>query len=411
MGEWKARRRVYIWNTCGSLMNALSSLVLLMLINRMLDGVAGGVFSIGFACAQLVYSVSSYEMLTYQVTDKSRFSYGVYSFTKLALLLVAVLVGAGQLIWYGFIDEKAAVVMLLCLYKAVDGFDVLFMATLQKNERLDLYGLSLSLRILVSMLLFGAALFFLQSLLWAVAIFSVINILWVLTVDALLSQRYERFRVEWKLRPMIQLLWDCFPLFLYSLVIVYISNESKYLLEQLYNEELQNAYAIILMPAFAINLAGLFASRPLITTLSRHYEDDLPRFRKILLRLLLLLAGLTVACLVGGWFLGIPLLSAVYGVELAPYKTALMLIILGGGANAVIGLAYNIITIMRKQRLMLGAAVAVLLLLKLVGRPLVSGFGIDGSALVYLVGMAALAVLFVGIMLLGLKKKPAGLSR
>lgn len=70
--------------------------------------------------------------------------------------------------------------------------------------------------------------------------------------------------------------------------------------------------------------------------------------------MLLWIGFLTIAAVAGSWLLGIPVLNYVSGFDLSPYKMDLVIIMLGGGANALMALFYYILTVMRKQYLVLG---------------------------------------------------------
>jgi O-antigen/teichoic acid export membrane protein len=59
---------------------------------------------------------------------------------------------------------------------------------------------------------------------------------------------------------------------------------------------------------------------------------------------------LTVVCIVGAWLLGVPVLSAIYAVDLAPYKTELLILLVGGGLNAAGILVYYALVVMRRQK-------------------------------------------------------------
>ena len=45
-------RKNYFWNTLGSLMNAASMVLMLMVVTRTMGAAAGGVFSLAYAVAQ-----------------------------------------------------------------------------------------------------------------------------------------------------------------------------------------------------------------------------------------------------------------------------------------------------------------------------------------------------------------------
>lgn len=59
---------------------------------------------------------------------------------------------------------------------------------------------------------------------------------------------------------------------------------------------------------------------------------------------------LTLFTLIGGYFLGIPVLSAIYKTDLCNYKSELLILLIGGGLLAISGFVVILITLIRKQK-------------------------------------------------------------
>ena len=70
---------MFIWNMLGSLCNAFSSMLLLIVVNRATNAYNGGLFSLGFATAQMMTTLGTLEVRNYQATDvKEEFSFNDY---------------------------------------------------------------------------------------------------------------------------------------------------------------------------------------------------------------------------------------------------------------------------------------------------------------------------------------------
>ena len=99
----------------------------------------------------------------------------------------------------------------------------------------------------------------------------------------------------------------------------------------------------------------------------------------------LVVLGITFVVMVGGYLLGIPVLSLMYNVDLAPYKVEFLLLLLGGGIYALVTFVMVPITAMRFQKCIpygfIGASVLSLVL----GRFIVPARGIMGAAYIYLI--------------------------
>ncbi len=167
-------------------------------------------------------------------------------------------------------------------------------------------------------------------------------------------------------------------------------------------------FTALFMPTSFINLVSGFLFKPMLTTLTMTYhQKKLRRFSVWMLGLLGGVALLTLVCLAGAWLLGIPVLSAIYAVDLTDYTQDLLWLILGGGLNAGGILLYYGLTVMRRQKAIFGVYVIVALTALGLPRLLMRFKGFLGASLSYTALMFLQVILF-GIVLLWELKKAAG---
>ena len=104
------------------------------------------------------------------------------------------------------------------------------------------------------------------------------------------------------------------------------------------------------MPVFVISLLSQFVYQPVISKMALlWHEKKISQFNKLILRQIALILLLSVAAIIGGYLLGIPVLSLIYGVDLTDYKKSLVILLIGGGALAIVNFLQMIITVARKQ--------------------------------------------------------------
>ena len=146
-----SQREIYIWNAAGSAATSFSTLVLLLGVTRILGAIEAGIFSIGFALAQQVWSVVNCEMVTFQATDrKGKYSFAQYNGARILLFAASMIVIVALTQVRGYDAYKSAVVILLCVYKCLDALSASFFALFQKNERLDIAGKSMTYKTCLS---------------------------------------------------------------------------------------------------------------------------------------------------------------------------------------------------------------------------------------------------------------------
>ena len=401
--EEASYKKSFFWNMMGSGLNAFASLVMLMATTRIAGEIQGGIFSIGFAIASLMWSLASYETNTFHVTDgKHEFSNENFLHVKLLLCIVTVGVSVVYILFQQYDSYKSCVAFLLCMYKIIDAFSGLFYGLFQKSMRLDISGRSYFLRVFLSIIGFCITLWITKDLVWAVLAACILEVLWIAIYEIPLSKFVinYRMRVEWK--KIGSILIKCFPLFCASFLLMYVNNIPKYTIDNVLNEQMQNAFGIIFMPASIINLMGIFVFRPLLMTLVRSWnENKINRIVSILLKCIFLVVVITAVCAIGAFWIGIPVLQLIYGVELTAYKTALVIIMIAGGSNAAISFLYNVLVVTRKQVLILVAYIPAVIIALMIAEELVTKYALVGAAIVYFVSVNVIVIiLFIMVMVI-----------
>ena len=114
--------------------------------------------------------------------------------------------------------------------------------------------------------------------------------------------------------------------------------------------------------------------------------------------------AVTIVCITGAWLLGIPVLSVIYNTDLAPYKTDLMIMMIGSGFLGLAGLLANLLTIMRYQNaILVGYAMTAIVAFLFCGK-VVEKDGMSGAVYIYLVLLIVLCLIFLGEFLYGVLK-------
>ncbi|EGN38984.1 hypothetical protein HMPREF0993_01842 [Lachnospiraceae bacterium 5_1_57FAA] len=162
---------VYIWNIAGSIANALLSVVLLMLVTRTLDDKQADIFSVAWTISQLMVTIGTFQIRTYQATDvKGVFKFQQYFIFRILTISVMMLCSLVYVIVRGYDGYKSLIVLLLCLVRAADSMADVYEGWFQQKERLDLAGKALTFRIMLASAGFGATLIFTGRLTVACAV-------------------------------------------------------------------------------------------------------------------------------------------------------------------------------------------------------------------------------------------------
>ena len=395
----------YLWNLLGSVSSALISILLLLIASRELGATQSDIFSIVYSISQQLIIIGLFQVRNYQATDVSgRISFTDYFFSRIITILLMLLSASVFLFFQKYSLEKTLIYIFIILYRACDAFSDVYQGQLQQNRRSDLAGKILFFRSIIAIVNFFIILKITESL--------VITSFGIFLVNALLTfildipiLRESRITGPIKLdkntvSSTFLILKQCFPLFLNGFIITYIFTEPKLVIDQLLSRDIfasgmQRNFNILFMPTFILNLLFIIL-RPMINELSYDWENKkFDIFNKKVKNISKVLLFFGIITIIFSYFVGTFLLSFVFGVDLNSYSIELVVLILAGLFNVFATMIDNLMTIFRRQKLLLPVYIITFIFSKILNYPMIFSFGISGAAISFLISMVIYFVLSI----------------
>ena len=402
-------RSAYFWNMLGSLVYAITSMLLGVAVTKLAGAYAGGIFFFGFSTlGQQLYIVSYFGMRPIQVTDISNeYTFGDYLRLRAITSFLAALAG----FVYIFLTTEDLYVFevytILSLYKILDGFCDIFESEMQRQDRLDMTGKATLFRTLLCVGVFLAALVTTKDLK-----LSSLALLPSIAVSAIIFDILPLLRLKpdktIKKASYISLINKSKWLFLGAFIDLYIFAAAKYAVNYRLGEELNGYFSIIFIPTSIINLMAGFIIRPILTKLSLLYKTgNQKKFISTISKIAAFIFAATVLGMGMAYLLGIPVLKFVLGevaTAIKPYKTALVLVIFGGGLYALVNLGYYCLVIFEMTGIIFLIYAVGAVFAYFISDFMVRSFAMNGAALAYMITMLLLTVFFLTAVIFGLRK-------
>ncbi len=397
MKNTATQKEKYFWNMMGSFANALSSMILAIIVNRLIGADKGGIFAFAFSNAQLMMTIGAFEVRPLQSTDvDEKYSFTQYFSLRIITCILMIFIDIAYIIISGYTGVKAYTVFLVCIYKMVEGFTDVFSGMFQQHDRIDLVGKSLSLRIFSCTAGFFLVLYITRNLIWASLTLGLISAALIFIYDLRLWKHFDNIKINVNFHGLFPLVLECLPLFISAFIMMYINNAPKYAINHMYSDEIQNIYNILFMPAFVINLFSLFVFRPMLVDLTREWnERNIKPFVKTVRNILLLIVILTILAMGAAYLLGIPILQIIYGVDISAYRVELVMIMITGGISALSTFMYYVITVMRIQKYLLIGYISAFIIALILPDILVKKYAITGAVLSCAASLVVLAMVFL----------------
>ena len=396
------KRSAALWNTASGMLNAGQSALILIFISHRLDMETAGIFTIAYALANLFFMMGKYGIRNYQVTDVyERYAFPEYLRSRVyscaGVILLMLLYLAVQVARGAYSPSKALIVVFISLWKLVDAVEDVYYGMYQQKGRLDIGARCYTLRLGFSTVVFCLLIFLKLPFLLTTAMVMLVSIL---GAGFFISKTYPGFGIK-KQRienpHVMQLMRICFPLFVGYSLSTFVGNSPKYMIDWYLTEEVQAVFGYIMMPAFVILVLSQVIYQPIIKDMGELWAaGNKKKFNAYVIRQYGIVAVLTGVVVLGGSLLGIPVLSWFYNTDLAPYKWEFIILLIGGGVYAVSNfLLVPLTTIRFQQCVAFGFGIVTVLSLAL-GKYFVTGYGVMGAAILYLLLNSVLAIFFTG---------------
>ena len=384
-----------LWNTLGTGLNAFLSLFFMIIVTRVNGLNEAGIFTFSFSSACLLYIFGIYSGRIYHVTDRTKTNDKEFIVSRLFTSVFMLFIALIFLLIKDYTWHKNIVFIVLVLYKSLEAFSDVLYGVLQKNEKLDLVGKSYLSKAISSIVVFLVVDLITKDIVLSSLAMLIVCVLITIVFDYKHTREYLNIEDKITKKNVVRLFKSGFLVFMISFISVFIVNIPKYVIDQYLLDDLQAIFGIIIMPATVISLFCHFVIHPLLTKISRLCKENKTKeLVSLFNKLLLLIIGFGLLCIVGAYLLGIPILELIYNVNLSDYKTELIIVLIASTISVSAGLISPFLIAMRKNLIQVIIGFITVILEFVLSIILVKQYEITGAVYAYLISMIAYFVMF-----------------
>ena len=392
-------KRDFMWNSIGQGAWGVVFPFLTIVVTQMSGVENAGMFTFAFVLANLLYILANYGVRTYQVSDLDEYhSFADYQVNRLATCIAMLVVGFLICRIAGFEGAMATMCLGVFAYRAVDALGEVYEGRLQQVDKLYLGGISLALRSAAAFIVFTVFLLVTGD----VGMASIAMAVAALVTLAFVTFPLTLFETPRSMPPSPRsigiLFKECFPVFLALFLYAVIDNMPKFVMQGAglsYDNQLY--FNALYFPAQAILITVQLVYRPLLVKMANAWADESRRSRFDLL-IVAMCALIVAITLIGVGFMawiGLPIMSFLYGFDFGPYAQLQYIMLAAGGVTAAIDFLYQVITILRRQQVVMGLYLITFGFSLLVLILMTTMMGLQGAVVGYLIVMAILLILLV----------------
>lgn len=396
----------FLWNTIGLTAWGMVFPVLTVIITQLVGAEEAGRFALAFVAGQLLMFVANYGVRTYQVSDREE-SHQFIEYQVNRWITCAVMIIAGWLFcqFRGYDASMASMSMAVFVYKMIDGMADVYEGRLQQVDKLYLAGISQTIRSVSVLFIFSAALLFTRSLgaaSIAMAVTAVLSLVFITLPLALLETPKSG---PFQLGSLGRLFAHCAPVFLALFLYAFIDNMPKFMMEGTLSYDNQLYFNALYFPAQTILMVVGFLYKPLLARMADTWNDlnRRSRFDLFIVAAIGVIAAITIIGILIMRWIGIPIMSFLYGIDFEPFRKFSYLMLIAGGITGGIDFLYQVVTVMRRQATVTKLYLITFVFALVIPYMLIRVSGLEGAVMSYIIVMAILFVLlaleYIGVRL------------
>lgn len=399
------KKKDYIWNSIAGMINAAEAVIMSMVVTRYGLLSDAGILSLAFATGNVLMMIGKFGGRMFQVTDlKQQFSFKEYLVHRLIAVFLMFVVLVSLLLFKGYSTEKSGAIILIVVIYGIEAIEECIWGYFQSRDYLYVGAQMFTTRWVAVLIAFIGDMIINHSLLHALTCGAVVStavfLLWLIIIKI----RGKKWgSISWKsegkiVKKLASLFYQTIPLFISGFCAILISNIPKFAIDNYLNDEVQACYGFVAMPVFVIGLLNQFIYQPTVLKLTNEYNaGKIGEFRRQVRKQLIIVTGISLICVVSAGLIGIPVLSIIYKTDLSGYRKELVILQFAGAFLATSGYFQILLTLMRKQKIILVGYIVTSICGFILIRLLVKEYGTVGASIGYLILMFFLA-LFYGIL-------------
>lgn len=351
------KKKDYIWNTLGVLLQNAISPLLLVSVTRINGFYDSGVFSFAFSIALVFWSISVWGGRTYQVSDvRKEFSDRGYVAQRVVLGALVFVAACLFVVISNYDITKSFIIISLVVVKITESIADALYGVMQVNNRLFKAGYSLIYRAVLGFGLFLLIDAVTNNLLISCLAIMLINIMILITYDLRQARRFMTItkgaptNIHGHIKEAKAVTTKTFFVFLVLFLGMLPLNIPRYFLDKAHPEQITH-FGIFAMPITLVSVIVLFIIQPSLLGLSKQYaKKNKNEFFISIMRFIKIAAVIGLLTIIATHLIGVEALAAIFNIDSLRYKNELMIMVCGAVINSIVAIYIIMFTIMRRIR-------------------------------------------------------------
>ncbi len=363
---------------------------------------------------------------TVATDTRGEYAFGDYFALRLIMAAMALLIVVGIVAASAYRGQTAWIILVVAVGELFRSVSDIFHALFQQHERMDRMAISVMLRGGLMLALLAVGVLLTGSVLWGMVGFPLAMAATFFAFDLPTGARIVRnsplrqgvpdgsvdvprggLRPRFDVRTMLRLAWLALPLGVAMMMVSLASSIPRYMVGHYLGLHTLGVFVMILYLAMVGSKLGAAMSQSAGPRLAKLYAaGDLAAYRRLLVNLLAVTAGMGVAVVAAVAVVGGPILGLIYGAGFSRHAPLAVYLMVAGVMMYMTTPLSQAIDAMRRFKTHLAMRVAGIVALLAAAPGLIEAYGLKGAAMGMFLGYATTVLGCTAVVLWAVRPAP-----
>ena len=396
------------WNAFGSFTYLFCQWLLTLIVVRLSSDLHDpGNFALAMTVSNVFFNLACFNVRPFMVSDtKKEYDVEDYLAFRIITCSIAILICFLYTLVFNYTRMQLACIMLFLLFKIGEAVTDLFHGLEQRKDRMDIGGISLFSRGIISLLVFSISYYLFNNLALSLLLIVVASYIFVIAYDYPIILKFEKLKIHINSSKVKKLFLYLFPLAIGTFLGTFTTSLPRQILEKLCGIDSLGIYATIATPAVIIQMAATYIYNPFLLSFANHNkENDMDKFVKLFLKITLFIVLLSVAGIIGSILFARILLLILYGEKIAKYSYLFLLIAVLTSLTGYMWFCHNILIVLRKIKSILLINVSGFAITVLLSSTFIKLFDMNGVSIVLILSTCVMIIEMLIVIIREIQKK------
>lgn len=359
---------------------------------------AAGILSAAMSVSLMFRSVTYFGIRNYYVSDQSAaYSDGDYTALRIVTASVGMLSCMIFTLFCGYDKTTLAAIFYFMIYRTAEGFSDHFGGIFQKNDRLDIAGIFLLIKSVMTAVFFFAG-YFAVSLNFGIMLMALSSVIFLAAAEMPFASKMSAGTVP-SFTKLTELVRNAFPMFIYQLEVSAVFNSPKIILLLMCGKEEAGAYSSFFSLALIVQAVSQYCYTPFTAKFAELFACGKKHaFQRSVLFVITAMFFFMSAFFMLAVFFGEKITSLLFGEDILMYRQMIIPSVIGACAYSLSCFGGILLTVMRKIHTLMTAQTASAVLSVISTIVFVGIYGANGAAYgTILSSSAAMALMICSI--------------